>query len=467
MYRNISSLVFGNKQTFSLQHRVLNVATVYSGTIAGLFSLVNFALGLDFAYALLLPASALFFVLYGCSRFSPYFMNRSEWLAFPAIALMLLLLSYLWIVNAGSQGGSQYFFFLAASAVTVLFRGPLKAIASALVIAVVVGLIWFEHTYPEQIVGYENATQRYHDIIASFSLALLFFVVIIASITRNYEESFRKVERVRLHFSEDLGIAKGLQKRIYESEVFDDIQTRYDLALKHVPSAELSGDLYDLSEPGKGVLRVFLADARGHGINASLSAMLIKSEWNNLQHARMSPARALQELNAKFFAHYGDSVGFSAVIADLHVAKNRLVYASAGHDLQYILKSSGNEALASSGPPIGILDTPTYEELKLPFGPHDRLLLYTDALCEELDASGKPVGSHWFLESDIIRLRPSAYLADALIRGLARLRGRKPDALGNTDDLTIIVVGLPAGSAKQAAPTRSKNKKPTTKKKRQ
>ncbi len=443
-YRKISTSLFGDKQVVPLDARVLTVTTFYAGIISLGFSIISFSLSLDFAHVLLVPAGLIFLAFYALARRSVYFRDRLSWLAVPCMALMLAVLGYLWTVNAGSQGGSQYFFFLVASAITVLMRGPLKFFASAGLIAVVAGLIYMEHVRPEWIVGYANEQQRFEDVLISFILALFFFVVVMSSITRNYEASYRKVEGFRLHFSEDLELAKQLQKRIYRSKTFDSIKERYDLALKHIPSRELSGDLYDLSEferDGRSALRVFLADARGHGINASLSAMLIKSEWANLRHTALNPAGALAELNRKFFEHYGDSVSFSAVIADLY--ETQLIFASAGHDIQYLLRPGEVRDLGSSGPPVGIVEEPGYEEQVFEIDTSDRLLLFTDALCEELDVSGRPVGPRWFLTEEHIARRPSALMADQLIRDFAARRGRNPEDLDNTDDLTMIVVGHP------------------------
>ncbi|MCR9140693.1 MAG: serine/threonine-protein phosphatase [bacterium] len=443
-YRNISRKLFGDKERVSLDARVLTVTTFYAGIISISFSVISLALSLDFAHVLLIPAGLLFLLFYALARNAPYFHERLSWLAVPCMTLMLAVLAYLWTVNAGSQGGSQYYFFLVASAITVLLRGWAKFAVSLVLIAVVAGLIYLEHIHPEWIVGYTSEQQRFEDVLISFVLALFFFSVVMASITRNYEASYRKVESFRLHFSEDLAIAKQLQKRLYHSEDFDDIKQRYDLALKHIPSRELSGDLYELGEITRdagAVLRIFLADARGHGINASLSAMLIKSEWANLNHEEMSPAQALSQLNQKFFEHYGDSVSFSAVIADLY--ESQLVFASAGHDLQYLLGAGDVRELASSGPPIGIVEEPGYEERSCDIDANDRLLLFTDALCEELDVSGRPVGTRWFLTPEHTGRRPSALMADKLIQDFARLRGRDPDELENTDDLTMIVVGHP------------------------
>ncbi|MEM7300675.1 MAG: SpoIIE family protein phosphatase [Pseudomonadota bacterium] len=318
LYRNISRKLFGDKERVALDARVLTVTTFYAGVISLSFSLISFGLALDFAHILLVPAGLLFLLFYALARCTPYFHQRLSWLAAPCMTLMIAVLAYLWTVNAGSQGGSQYYFFLVASAITVLLRGWVKFVVSFILIALVAALLYLEHVNPEWIVGYSSEQQRFEDVLISFVLALFFFSVVMASITRNYESSYRQVENFRLHFSEDLAIAKQLQKRIYRFDSFDDIKKRYDLALKHIPSRELSGDLYELGEitrDSRKALRIFLADARGHGINASLSAMLIKSEWANLNHEEMNPAQALAELNRKFFKHYGDSVSFSAVIA--------------------------------------------------------------------------------------------------------------------------------------------------------
>lgn len=443
IYKKLSRQVFGDKHAVPLDLRAASVSALYSGLILIVLAVTSLILDLPASPLVLLPIGCACLALYGLSRTNDFVQNNQAVLAIPLLLLISVALIYLWLHNAGTHGGAQYFFFLVACATTVLFRRIWKLIATLALVLLVAALIWLEHTTPDLVRPHANDTQRFLDILISFVLALIFFVWIVSSITRNYAESHRLLENFRLHYSEDLAIAKQLQKRLYHHEHFPAIRKHFDVALRHLPAGELSGDLFELSESKSGrnrKLRVLLADARGHGINASLSAMLIKSEWANLDHTKLSPAKALIRLNQRFCDHYDDSVSFTAVIADLHPRK--LVFASAGHDLQYLLSGDESTELPSSGPPIGILEGTRYTESEYKLkGKDDRLLLYTDALCEELDERDQPLGPQWFLNSAQVHTRPSEQFLDSLINDFAARRGRPVDALGNTDDLTVLVVG--------------------------
>lgn len=451
IYKKLSRQVFGDKHAVPLDLRASSVSALYSGIVLIVLALTSLGLGLPASPLVLLALGGVCIGMYAVARIGDDCLPQNRaLLAIPLLLLIGAALAYLWIQNAGTSGGAHYFFFLAACATCVLLRGIWKFVSVLALLGLVTVLIWLEHSTPGLVRPHIDETQRFLDILISFVLALLFFVWIISTITRNYAESHRLLENFRLHYSEDLEIARQLQKRIYHHREFDAVKEQYDLALAHMPAGELSGDLYELSQLKSGRsrrLRVLLADARGHGINASLTAMLIKSEWANLDHAKLSPAKALRALNDRFSDHYEDAVSFSAVIVDLH--RSKLVFASAGHDLQYLLSAGTGDSdgtaestqLASSGPPIGILEGARYSESEHRLTAGDRLLLFTDALCEELDEHDQPLGARWFLDGAQLQTRPSGQFLDRLLREFAARRGRQLDALGNTDDLTVLVVG--------------------------
>ncbi|MCB1160616.1 MAG: response regulator, partial [Leptospiraceae bacterium] len=75
-------------------------------------------------------------------------------------------------------------------------------------------------------------------------------------------------------------------------------------SVKYLPYGELSGDIYDIAEIFPGYIRIFLADATGHGISAALVTMLIKSEYETIKSSFASPAKTLMELNTRFIQNY-------------------------------------------------------------------------------------------------------------------------------------------------------------------
>jgi serine phosphatase RsbU (regulator of sigma subunit) len=50
------------------------------------------------------------------------------------------------------------------------------------------------------------------------------------------------------------------------------------------------------------------------------------------------------------------------------------------------------EALGQGGLPVGILSNADYEEIRFPFGPGDRLVVYSDGLTEAEDREKQPFG---------------------------------------------------------------------------
>ncbi len=438
LYWKISSQVFGAKHALPLDHRILNVSSFYAGVISALFIFVDFALGIGGTAMILAGASLTFFLIYYLSRFFAGFRNRYQLLALPMLIISTMVLVFLWFKNAGADGVAQYFFFLLATMLAVLVRGVLKVLAFALMIGIVVVLIYLDFHGPLQVVDYASEDQRFWDLVVGLPLALVFFSLVLASVTRNYDESYRKVENLRLLMSEDLTLAQHLQNRVYRID--DDMVSEFDISLRHLPAAELSGDLYDLSRPFPDRLRIFLADARGHGINASLSAMLIKGAWAGVNAEKRSPAATLREFNRVLVRDYGDSISFSAVVVDVYA--DHIIFCSAGHLAQLLCRGSDPvQELTSAGPPIGLVDDPQYIEASYAFETGARLLLFTDALVEEQNVDGKAVGTHWVAESACDNHASSKELGDAVLQRFATLIGQHSHDLNIADDLTLIVLG--------------------------
>ena len=60
----------------------------------------------------------------------------------------------------------------------------------------------------------------------------------------------------------------------------------------------MSGETYDIALLGENRLRVFLADATGHGVQASMRTILLKRAYDRLRPLHADPARLLEALNA-------------------------------------------------------------------------------------------------------------------------------------------------------------------------
>lgn len=308
-----------------------------------------------------------------------------------------------------------------------------------------VGIVWAlmlkEHLDPDWTEIYRSTTtrdERFLDVVFSFTGTMLLLALVIRSIKSSFDRIFKQITRSSQEFSEDLTLARNLQKQIYEYD--PQLTAGFDLSVRFIPSGELSGDLFDLSRPEPNRLRIFMADARGHGINAALSAMLIKSEWSNLNRGHHSPARSINLLNKRIIERYGDTLNFTCVLAD--IGSENIVYCSAGHVPQYL--SIGNKIveLNSSGPPAGMLDKPGYEEYLFGFDKNSQLLLFTDALTEEVGFHDQ-ANDDWM--HDLVKEsgNNSAQLIEKILKKFALRIGQNAKNLHLQDDLMLIAVGRP------------------------
>ncbi len=97
------------------------------------------------------------------------------------------------------------------------------------------------------------------------------------------------------------------------------------------PLGLVGGDLYAISIEGR-TLRLFVADATGHGVRASLTTMFIKSGYEAVRASAADRASLLAALNDTIAQTYRSSeMLFSAVCVDLDLDSGRLLSSSAAH----------------------------------------------------------------------------------------------------------------------------------------
>lgn len=368
-------------------------------------------------------------ISYVISRFTGAYRK----LVWPVLIMVVSFLAFQWFLNGGSTGGVQYFYLICVIAGAILVQGWQRYLIIFIFVLLTNGVILTEYLHPEWVTPYVSRDSRFFDIAFSFTLCVILCGLMIAVLSGHYQQLVRRMRRYRAEFFEDLSLARTIQQEVFQHEAKD--VEGFDLSVTYAPSSELGGDLYEMTRsPEK--LRILLADLKGHGINAALSAMLIKSEWTHSGHMNLTPGEALTEFNRDIMARYPRALVLSAFVADL--GAERFSYASAGHLDQYWKDGDQLEALCASGVPLGLVPEAVYHTETLPWRPTSRLVLFTDAITEEMDPQGNPTGSIWIEE--ILKKQPgSSYvIAQTLLQKLKSRTGREP---GNTtDDLTLIVI---------------------------
>ncbi len=148
------------------------------------------------------------------------------------------------------------------------------------------------------------------------------------------------------------------------------------------PLGLVGGDLYAVSVDGDRV-RLFVADATGHGVRASLTTMFIKSDYEAVRHAAADPARLLAALNDAIAQKYRSSeMLFSAACVDVELATGRATIASAAHPPVCIVRSGEAVLVEGTGAFLGVRAGMTFHNTELTIAPGDGVYLYTDGFVE-------------------------------------------------------------------------------------
>ncbi|PJZ44436.1 PP2C family protein-serine/threonine phosphatase [Leptospira brenneri] len=238
---------------------------------------------------------------------------------------------------------------------------------------------------------------------------------------------------------EDLETAKTIQQNILP------LGLRYvahlDFGSAFEPMAEVGGDIFDVIRLEKSKIRLFLADAIGHGVQAALITMAIKAEYDHIKHNRNYPADVLYELNRIFIDRYGKkSNQFTAVIVDLNLEENQLTYSSAGHNEPYVVKKDEIIALTESGVMLGLEKDVEYSNHSLAFGLGDRLFMISDGYLEQENEEGNLLGETKLLSSFASARSLDLNLVDtisSLMNDFHSFRGSS----SMMDDVTILGIG--------------------------
>jgi serine phosphatase RsbU (regulator of sigma subunit) len=239
----------------------------------------------------------------------------------------------------------------------------------------------------------------------------------------------------RLKALDDKGELKEdlLQAREFQQQALSALPQldAIEVEVVYQPHGMVSGDLYNFTVLGPRLLRMLVADATGHGVKASLTTMLILSEWELIKASPATPGRLLAELNDRILATFGRlDVRFTAVCLELDLDAGSLRHASAAHPAPCLIRGGDVQELECGGTFMALVEQVEYPEWEVPIAPGDTVLAFTDGLTDEIDPSGGMFGSERLLEV----ARRAHSLPAALRQALIDFSGSDR----TSDDVTIV-----------------------------
>lgn len=234
-----------------------------------------------------------------------------------------------------------------------------------------------------------------------------------------------------------------LAREIQESLLPDRHLHHGSLAVHAVfrPAAAVGGDYFDVFPVDDRRLLVVVGDVAGHGLHAGLLMASLKSMVAALIREGYSGEGLLAGVNSLLAERRSGPTMATLAVIEIDLSAGRLTITNAGHPPAYLISNGRPEELMAGSLPLGSMQGRP-AKIERPFGPGDRLLVYSDGLVEALGPEGEPFG-YDRLEATVRQAAelPAGELELAVLGALDRFAGARPLA----DDLTLLLVERAAG----------------------
>ena len=251
-------------------------------------------------------------------------------------------------------------------------------------------------------------------------------------------ENARLYERVAYserRLQDDLAAARRLQKHLLPESC--PTVEGLEIAARNLPATAVSGDLYDFYEFREGSIAVFNGDVSGKGAAAALYAALASGLLRNVARKHREPIGFLQAANRALMANRIESRYLAAMFAVWEPGRREIVVASAGEPPPVVRRAGVVEALEIGGMPLGLFDSPEFEQRTVRLEPGDVFVMASDGLHETEDAAGLQYGDRALAET--IERLPNATadeLLEAILEDATAFGGGKE----LFDDRTVVVL---------------------------
>ncbi|MDX2091353.1 MAG: PP2C family protein-serine/threonine phosphatase [Kofleriaceae bacterium] len=229
----------------------------------------------------------------------------------------------------------------------------------------------------------------------------------------------------------DLGRARVLQRALFSRPA---VSSQYTTEIVYRPLQHIGGDAYDITVLPDRV-RLFIADATGHGVAAALVAMIAKSTYDAIKHDPIDASAVLATLNDRVANNMRGADGmFTAAIVDVMLATRTLVHAVAAHPPPLLAHDGAVEPLEFGGTFMGVVPGRRYPSWTRPLEPGAAVYLVTDGIEETRNADGTQFGTDRIRETLAEAVASRGNSCKALIAKLDAWAG----PVGIDDDITII-----------------------------
>ncbi len=289
-----------------------------------------------------------------------------------------------------------------------------------------------DHVLGLIVLGSDSCGRRYTeedlDLLVTLSSAA---ALRIDNLALNQEAA----ERRRLEH--EVSIARGIQVMLIPEQLPE--VAGYGLFGSTKPSRGVSGDYYQLVERAGGdEVVVAVADVSGKGISAAMLTGYLEAVSSVPIEDGLQPYEVFNRISPKLLRRTPPNRFATMFLGVLAPRDASFRFASAGHSPACLVRASGTvDWLDSTGMPLGLMDTATYNPGETTLGTGDTLVIYSDGYTEAEGPSGEEFGQDRLAEVVVSNSgRDLEGLVAAIDSNLERYVSGQPFV----DDRTIVVI---------------------------
>jgi sigma-B regulation protein RsbU (phosphoserine phosphatase) len=191
------------------------------------------------------------------------------------------------------------------------------------------------------------------------------------------------LEREQVALDEQLRLSAEIQRASLPE--IPDATPGFRWAARMIPAGRIGGDFYDFYQLTADVALVILGDVSGKGIPAALLLSSVKTLFRTIVRETTDPGAVAGRLSTALFEEHAGMPYVTAIVARFESALPRVIYVNAGHPSAYLFREGETRALASGGPPLGLLGGVGYAAAEEELRSGDFGVMLTDGVTEALE----------------------------------------------------------------------------------
>ena len=163
------------------------------------------------------------------------------------------------------------------------------------------------------------------------------------------------------------------------------------------------GDFWGLEPISRDVIGFYIVDCTGHGVTAALNTFRMHAVIKDIEdiEIKINPDLFLSYLNKKMCGLFSPGQFATMFYGVIDIKNDVLTYSAAASTEPFMIRDEcvEIEKLVCTGYLLGVQKSATYEVHETRFYKGDKILLYSDALIENLNLNGEMYGEERLLAS--------------------------------------------------------------------